>query len=109
MPGFGDVNPATNSWVRAIKAGVEKQLGPVSVEVSSQWAKLIDLSGKVLCQLVPAGSVLRVFLRAFPSADERLERNRSDGPWASRYPSVFAVTGQGDIKDAVELIAASSK
>jgi 5-methylcytosine-specific restriction endonuclease McrA len=97
-------SPITRSWLQRLRA----RLPDFEYSEARYYAAFrTGRPRRVVAYLNPAKRSIRLFLPLKPDTGAGLQPTPSTSSWASRFPSVFAMTGDQDLPTAAGLIARS--
>ncbi len=92
----------TRAWIEDIKRLVGHSRLPIQYNESKYWA--VFKKESAIAYLHPSQKRIRLFLRLEPHVDHRLCQSPSSQNWKERFPAVFYIEREDDIRDATELI-----
>jgi 5-methylcytosine-specific restriction endonuclease McrA len=97
-------SPVTRSWLQ----GLRDRLPHLEYHESKYWATFkTQPPQRAVAYLNPAQKGVRLFLALDPRDEPDLQPTPSTFSWATRFPSVFRVTGERDLTAARRLILRS--
>jgi 5-methylcytosine-specific restriction endonuclease McrA len=99
-------SPATRSW----RQNLRDRLLLLQYNEVKYWASFrTETPRRVVAYANPSKLGVRVFLTLGPSSESDLMQTPSTSGWATRFPSVFQISGEQDLARAEQLIRTSSK